>query len=261
MVALSFAGEDREYVETVANILEAEGITVFYDNFKKSDLWGKDLYDYLNDIYQNKAGFVIMFLSKHYADKAWTTHERKAAQAREFIENREYILPVRFDDTEIAGINITKGFLDARGMHPQELVSLFKEKLIDFGMTIPVFKNENNYDLIKSACDFIKELDREIDDYKKTVNQLDLFEFNLSMEERNRIFSKKSQVENWFIQSYNKKFLSQSIAIKDELINRLNIRDRDPFKDSLYYNPLNSHGIEDVSCDLKYLYERFKMRS
>lgn len=54
-VALSFAGEDREYVEQVANLLGSSGVKVFYDRFEEADLWGKNLYDYLIDIYQNKA--------------------------------------------------------------------------------------------------------------------------------------------------------------------------------------------------------------
>ncbi len=45
-----------------------------------------------------------MFLSRNYAAKLWTNHEREAAQARAFRENEEYILPIRLDDTEIPGI-------------------------------------------------------------------------------------------------------------------------------------------------------------
>lgn len=43
-VALSFAGEDRKYVEAVAVELKKLGIQVFYDKFETTDLWGKDLY-------------------------------------------------------------------------------------------------------------------------------------------------------------------------------------------------------------------------
>lgn len=43
-VVLSFAGEDREYVEECADILTALGIKVFYDSYEQDVLWGKDLY-------------------------------------------------------------------------------------------------------------------------------------------------------------------------------------------------------------------------
>jgi hypothetical protein len=42
-VVLSFAGEEREYVEEVAQILAASGVLVFYDKFERATLWGKDL--------------------------------------------------------------------------------------------------------------------------------------------------------------------------------------------------------------------------
>lgn len=51
-IALSFAGEDRKYVEKIAYGLKERGVKVFYDKFKTSELWGKDLYQYLNDIYK-----------------------------------------------------------------------------------------------------------------------------------------------------------------------------------------------------------------
>ena len=46
-VVLSFAGEDREYVDFIANELKAKGVRVFYDKFETVKLWGKDLYQYL----------------------------------------------------------------------------------------------------------------------------------------------------------------------------------------------------------------------
>jgi len=52
-----------------------------------------------------------MFLSQHYASKLWTNHEREAAQARAFRENKEYILPVRLDNTTIPGIPQTIAYL------------------------------------------------------------------------------------------------------------------------------------------------------
>ena len=69
------------------------GVSVFYDEYEKADLWGKNLYDHLSDVYRKRARFCLMLLSKHYAAKQWTNHERQAAQARAFSENQEYILP------------------------------------------------------------------------------------------------------------------------------------------------------------------------
>jgi hypothetical protein len=68
-------------------------------------------------------------VSEHYADKVWTNHERKSAQARALHENQEYILPVRFDNTEIPGLRSTVAYIDARSSTKDELVNLILEKL------------------------------------------------------------------------------------------------------------------------------------
>ncbi len=39
-VALSFAGEDRVFAETVAKGLRSNGLEVFYDEFYREKLWG-----------------------------------------------------------------------------------------------------------------------------------------------------------------------------------------------------------------------------
>jgi len=83
-VALSFAGEDRDKAEVLATELEKLGVSVFYDNFEKADLWGEDLFTYLSDLYRLRAEFCVMFLSRHYREKSWTNHERQAAQASIF---------------------------------------------------------------------------------------------------------------------------------------------------------------------------------
>lgn len=128
-VVLSFAGEDRKYVEETANHLRQEGVKVFYDSYEDTNLWGKDLYQHLDDVYQNKAKFAVIFISEAYSRKLWTNHELKSAQARAFTESQEYILPVRFDDTEIPGIRKTLGYLDLRSLTPEDLAKKVKQKL------------------------------------------------------------------------------------------------------------------------------------
>lgn len=70
-----------------------------------------------------------MFISKYYAKKLWTNHERRNAQARAFESNKEYILPVRFDNTKITGILPTTGYLNLSTIPPRKLAELIKEKI------------------------------------------------------------------------------------------------------------------------------------
>ncbi len=128
-VALSFAGEDRVYVERVADKLRDIGLKVFYDKYESVTLWGKNLYDHLSAVYSERAQFVVLFISRHYKAKVWTNHERESAQARAFKERKEYILPVRFDSTRLPGLLETVGYLDAQHITPDRLAHLIRAKL------------------------------------------------------------------------------------------------------------------------------------
>jgi hypothetical protein len=70
-----------------------------------------------------------MFISQHYANKLWTTHERQSAQARAFEEHSDSILPARFDDTKVPGLPSTIGYLSLHGREPQNLAGLITQKI------------------------------------------------------------------------------------------------------------------------------------
>lgn len=128
-VALSFSGEDRVFVEIIANQLKHKGIKVFYDKFETSNLWGKDLYQYLSRIYKDKAKYCVIFISNSYKNKTWTRHELRNAQNRAFIDNREYILPIFLENVELDGLNDTIGYLNASEFSESEIVDLIIEKI------------------------------------------------------------------------------------------------------------------------------------
>lgn len=70
-----------------------------------------------------------MFISKNYANKVWTSHERKSALAKAIEEKEEYILPARFDDTEIPGIQPTIGYVDLTKKDSDQLGEMILQKL------------------------------------------------------------------------------------------------------------------------------------
>jgi|SRR5579872_1468469 len=128
-VVLSFAGEDREYVEEVANTLRQQGIKVFYDRFEEVELWGKHLTEHFDIIYRQSGKYCVIFISEHYAEKRWTNHERKMALARAFSEKREYILPANFDSTELPGIPQSVAYISLLNVTPTAFASLILSKL------------------------------------------------------------------------------------------------------------------------------------
>jgi hypothetical protein len=134
-IALSFAGEDRRIVERLAEGLKRDNVRVFYDAHEKAELWGKDLYQHLQGVYRDRAKYCVIFVSDAYAKKIWTRHELKQAQARAFREHREYILPVRLDDTEIPGLNATTGYIDLRDHTVVQLKEVILQKLFGRDVT------------------------------------------------------------------------------------------------------------------------------
>lgn len=128
-VCLSFAGEDRPYVDEVAGHLKQMGLSCFYDNDVQHELWGEELTEYLDKVYRLESRFCVMFLSEAYVRKVWTIHERRSALARGLTDpHKPYILPARFDDTEVPGIRPSVGFLDLRRFTPYQLAEMIAKK-------------------------------------------------------------------------------------------------------------------------------------
>ena len=68
-IALSFAGEDRDFVDRVAQILKDNKVRVFYDKFEEVDLWGKDLGIHFDYVYRRQSKYFVPFISVHYEQK------------------------------------------------------------------------------------------------------------------------------------------------------------------------------------------------
>lgn len=128
-IALSFAGENRTLVEEVAGELRSRGVRVFYDRFEQVNLLGKDLAAHFAQIYGKQAKYCAMFISEHYVRKGWPRHERQHAQARALAAKREYILPLRLDDSEVPGLPSTIGYIDIRRMTPGAVADVLFRKI------------------------------------------------------------------------------------------------------------------------------------
>lgn len=128
-VAVTFAGEDRAFVEAVVAEVKAAGFTVFYDEDAKSEMWGVDLPEFFADIYERRARYAMMFVSVHYAAKPWTRLERRSVLARAMQASSPYLLPVRLDSTELPGVRSTIGYLDGIRETPTGVADALKAKL------------------------------------------------------------------------------------------------------------------------------------
>ena len=131
-VMLSLAGEDRDYVEQVARVLTESGAKIFYDRYEEDTLWGKDMLVHFQEVVK-RARYFLPFISKYYVSKVWPTVEAKAALARAISEKREFVLPARFDDSELPGLLGTIGYIDLRNRTPEEFARIVLKKIRQTG--------------------------------------------------------------------------------------------------------------------------------
>ncbi|AWS45912.1 ATPase [Streptosporangium sp. 'caverna'] len=74
-VALSFAGEDRQFAEVLKEQLEELGVVVFYDLNEQARILGEDLEKFFGPIYEAEADYVVAILGPTYGLKRWTRFE------------------------------------------------------------------------------------------------------------------------------------------------------------------------------------------
>ena len=109
--------------------LRERGVVVFYDRFREAEAWGKNLDEYLHDVYSSRCRYCVVFISKAYLTSEWTRLERRSAQDSARRMESEYILPVRIDDTPVPGLLSSVCHLDLRELSAARLVDLVCEKL------------------------------------------------------------------------------------------------------------------------------------
>jgi hypothetical protein len=92
-IGISFAGEQRDLAKEIAEKLETEDYTVFYD--EKADLLGKNLESEFRQIYGADCKYVIAIISSDYLLKDWPAFER-AVWGDKVKDSR--VFPVFIDD-------------------------------------------------------------------------------------------------------------------------------------------------------------------
>jgi len=129
-VALSFPGEVRRYVESVAKSLERlmGPHSYFYDMNYTGQLARPNLDTLIQDIYRNRSRLVVVFLCQRYQEKEWCGIEFRAI--RDAIKAREdRVMFVRCDDGQVDGVFSNDGYVDARQYGPEAVASFIVERL------------------------------------------------------------------------------------------------------------------------------------
>lgn len=130
-VAFSFAGENRNFVETIKETLVKSGYDVFYDNDFKVDLWGSDLTVTLPEHYLNSR-YVVLIIDEYYLQKMWTFFERQVIVENYLkLKGADYLLPVRLNNfnEKVPGISGIIGYIACPTDNPDYLIDLLLKKL------------------------------------------------------------------------------------------------------------------------------------
>lgn len=131
-VAISFADKQRDIAEAIAQKLQAQNVTVFYDKFEQSALWGKNLRVELAQIYQHKCKFIVILLSQEYFTSYWTAYEMTMIMERFLSDtSNNIILPVRIGDfKQTTSSPITNlGYVHMEGRKIDRIIELLLKKL------------------------------------------------------------------------------------------------------------------------------------
>jgi len=113
-VLLSFAGPERDYARAIHDIATANGLRVFLDEEFQHEIWGTNLVEYLDRTYRERGTYVVVLISAAYRERAYTRVERRAAFDRMIQDAKEYLLPVKVDDSWIDGLPTSTAYLDLR---------------------------------------------------------------------------------------------------------------------------------------------------
>lgn len=130
-VSLSFPGNVREYVESVARHLERQigPNSYFYDNNYKAQLARPSLDVLLQEIYGDRSRLIVVFIGEKYQDKLWCGVEFKAIKDILFNKKHEKVMYIRMDNGKVDGVFKTDGFIDANKHSPYEIANFIVDRL------------------------------------------------------------------------------------------------------------------------------------
>jgi len=150
-VALSFAGEHRNFVESVAEHLSRNlgQNQVLYDRYYEAELARPNLDTYLMKIYREDTDLLVIFLDSNYAQKEWCGLEWRVI--RDILKSRHdwEIMSFKFDDVIIEGLLSIDGYITINDKTPEEVARLILQR-IHGKATLSVHASKST---LSTACD------------------------------------------------------------------------------------------------------------
>ncbi len=130
-IAFSFAGEKRDYVAKVAEILAQRfgKEKILYDKYHSPELSRSDLAFYLPDLYEKEADLVVAVFCPDYEHKEWCGLEWRAIFGLLKKRKDREVMLTRFDRVEGEGLRGLAGYTDLDHLTPDQAAADILERL------------------------------------------------------------------------------------------------------------------------------------
>src|SRR5438128_1262428 len=131
LVALSFPGEHRQFVASVAEQLSADlgRDRILYDKYYEAEFARPNLDTHLQRLYHDESLLVVVFLCTDYDRKEWPGLEWRAI--RDLLKKKQdlSIMLIRMDDANVSGVFSIDGYVSAESRTPPQIADLILERL------------------------------------------------------------------------------------------------------------------------------------
>ena len=94
-IGISFSGKQREEARKIAEVLEEGGAKVFFDEFNKADLIGRDLVDEFYTVFSRECRYVLILVSKDYLEESGH-HTNMQRQRKGYSKSVEQVIFYQF---------------------------------------------------------------------------------------------------------------------------------------------------------------------
>jgi tetratricopeptide (TPR) repeat protein len=130
-IAFSFAGEKRDFVEKVADILAQRfgREAILYDKYHEAEFARYDLGIYLPKFYREQSDLVVAVFSGDYDKKRWTGWEWMAIHAQLTKQEGSKVMLTRFDYANPEGLFENAAFIELDHKTPEQFATLILERL------------------------------------------------------------------------------------------------------------------------------------
>lgn len=130
-IALSFAGEKRDFVERVAAILAA-GFgerAILYDKYHEAEFSRARLGRYLPKLYHDESDLIVVVVCPHYQLKDWTGLEWDAIFDLIKTRREDEVMFARYGHARVDGLYSDTGFVELDHKTPEQAAGLILERL------------------------------------------------------------------------------------------------------------------------------------